>query len=601
MNKAKTQQIINTEDLPGHKVVLGADRPMPLNCGKTLGPFTMAYQTYGKLNAAKSNAILICHALTGDQFVAETHPVTGKPGWWSQTVGPGKAVDTDRYFVICSNILGSCMGTAGPTSINPQTGRLYGLDFPFVTIGDMVRAQKLLIDHLGIEKLFCVIGPSMGGMQALEWAVRYPERLQACALIATTAKHSAQNIAFHEASRQAIMADPDWCNGDYINQGKRPSRGLAVARMTTHVTYLSEDSLHEKFGRSLQDRPDFTYGFDADFQIESYLRHQGISFVERFDANSFLYITKAINYFDMVDEFHGNLAEAFHDTPVKFCVVSFSTDWLFPTSESRTIVHALNTAGASVSFVEIDSNKGHDAFLLNEPQFHNVLSGFLEGSAGHLCESAAPSPCRPPLTPGDVRVDFQLIADMVEPNARVLDVGCCDGELLAFLQEKKNARGMGIELGADGVRAGVARGLSIVQGDADEDLKDYPSKSFDYAILSNTLQAMKDPRDVLLNLTRIGKYAVVSFPNFGHWRIRADLFFRGRMPVNEAIPYQWWDTPNIHFCTIADFMRFCKELDITVHSSLVLDSKGRLASRTPSRFANLFGEQAVFLLSKNKG
>lgn len=368
---------------PDHKVVLGADRPLRLDCGVELGPFTVAYQTYGELNADRSNAIMICHALTGDHFVAGVHPVTGKPGWWHELVGPGCVLDTDRYFLICANVLGGCMGTTGPKEINAATGLPWGLGFPVITIGDMVQAQARLLDHLGIDQLFCVIGGSMGGMQVLEWAASYPERVFAAVPIATAARHSAQNIAFHEVGRQAIIADPDWCGGDYLLQEKRPHRGLAVARMAAHITYLSEAALHRKFGRNLQDRKAFTYGFDADFQVESYLRYQGSTFVERFDANSYLYITRAMDYFDLAAEHGGVLANAFRGTPTRFCIISFTSDWLFPTPESRAIVHALNAVAANVSFVELVSDKGHDAFLLDEPAFHATLSGFLDGAGYH--------------------------------------------------------------------------------------------------------------------------------------------------------------------------------------------------------------------------
>jgi len=367
--------------LPGHRLTVGKERPMALDCGLELAPFQVAYQTYGKLNRARSNAILVCHALTGDQFLAGPHPITGKPGWWEAVVGPGLPLDTERFFIICVNVLGGCMGTTGPSDPDPATGRPYGLGFPVITVGDMVRAQRLVIDALGIEKLFCVTGGSMGGMQALQWAASHPDRVFAAIPIACAARHSAQNIAFHEVGRQAIMADPDWCGGDYIMQGRNPSRGLSVARMAAHITYLSEPALHRKFGRNLQDRSRVTYGFDADFQVESYLRHQGSTFVDRFDANSYLYITRAMDYFDLAAEFGGQLVNAFRNTPVRFCLTSFTGDWLFPTRESKAIVHALNAVAANVSFVEIESDKGHDAFLLDEPEFHRVLAGFLQGSA----------------------------------------------------------------------------------------------------------------------------------------------------------------------------------------------------------------------------
>lgn len=367
--------------LPGNRVQLGRDIKLKLDCGVELGPFPVAYCTYGALNEDRSNAVLVCHALTGDQYVAEEHPITGKPGWWELVVGPGKPLDTNRFFVICSNVLGGCLGTLGPTEMNPETGQPYGLSFPVITIGDMVRAQAMLLDHLGIEQLFCVIGGSMGAMQVLEWASRYKDRVFAAIPIAGAARHTAQNIAFHEVGRQAIMADPDWHGGDYVSHGVIPRRGLGVARMTAHITYLSEAALHRKFGRSLQDRDMLSFGFDADFQVESYLRHQGSTFVDRFDANSYLYITRAMDYFDMAAEHGGSLPEAFEGTKSRFCIISFTSDWLFPTSENRAIVHALNAVAANVSFVEIQSDQGHDAFLLDVPELDKVLTGFINGCA----------------------------------------------------------------------------------------------------------------------------------------------------------------------------------------------------------------------------
>ncbi len=360
---------------------LTLNQPLPLDGGGTLENVVVAYQTYGRLNADKSNVVLVCHALTLDQHVANVHPITGQPGWWDTLVGPGKPVDTDRYFVMCQNILGGCLGTTGPQSINPATAKPWGIRFPVVTVSDMVRTQALVLDQLGIETLFAVIGGSLGGMQVLEWAARYPARVFSAIPVATSARHSAQNIAFHEIGRQAIMADPDWREGAYEEQGVKPAKGLSVARMTAHVTYLSEQALHRKFGRNLQDRAKPTFGFDADFQVESYLRHQGITFVDRFDANSYLYITRAMDYFDLAAEHNGSLAEAFKASQTRYCLISFTSDWLFPTTESKAIVRALNSVAAKVSFVEITSDKGHDAFLLDEPEFFQTARGFLEAAA----------------------------------------------------------------------------------------------------------------------------------------------------------------------------------------------------------------------------
>lgn len=356
--------------------------PLSLDSGAGLSPVDIAYETYGKLNADTSNAILICHALTMDQYVASRHPVTGKPGWWADMVGPGRPIDTDRYFIICANVIGSCLGSSGPASINPVTNKAWAMDFPVLTIADMAAAQAMLLDHLGIEQLHAVVGGSMGGMQAVSWTAQYPERVKSAIIIASAARHSAQNIAFHEVGRQAIMADPRWRGGDYYADADPPSSGLAVARMAAHITYLSEAGLTEKFGRRLQDREAKTFGFDADFQVESYLRHQGISFVDRFDANSYLYITRAMDYFDLAETFGGTLATAFKDTRARFCLISFDSDWLYPTSESREIVHALNAAGAQASFVELSSPFGHDSFLLKNAEMNRIVDGFLKAGDG---------------------------------------------------------------------------------------------------------------------------------------------------------------------------------------------------------------------------
>jgi homoserine O-acetyltransferase len=362
---------------------------LALDCGAVVAPLVVAWRGYGRLNAARSNAVLICHALTGDQYVAEPHPVTGKPGWWDNIVGPGKPIDTDRFYVVCANVLGGCMGSSGPPEEMTDAegrgqGRPWGTDFPSVTIRDMVRAQKKLMDELGIARWLAVVGGSMGGMQVLEWAATYPEAVFAAAPIACAAHHSAQNIAFHEVGRAAIHGDPDWKSGRYWEDaGRIPARGLAVARMVAHITYLSEQALTRKFGRRLRGASALTFLEDV-FEVESYLRHQGSTFIRRFDANSYLTITRAMDFFDLAAEQGGDLAAVFRGTTTRFFVASFSSDWLFPTSESRALVRALNAAAANVSFVEIASDKGHDAFLLDEPDFHRALAGFLRGAAERI-------------------------------------------------------------------------------------------------------------------------------------------------------------------------------------------------------------------------
>ena len=356
------------------------EKPLKLDCGRTINKFPLAYETYGKLNENKDNAILVFHALTGDQFVTGTNPITKKDGWWSYAVGPKKSIDTDKYFVICANVIGGCMGSFGPSHENPETKKIYGTDFPVITINDMVNAQVNLLDFFNIKKLFSVVGGSMGGMQVLQFVSNFPDKAKTAVPIACTSSHSAQNIAFNELGRQAITADHNWMDGKYNSKSTLPDKGLAVARMAAHITYLSKKGLQEKFGRKLQERDDLKFGFDADFQIESYLRYQGSVFVDRFDANSYLYITRAMDYFDLVKQFNGDLSNAFKKTKTKFFIISFTSDWLYPTQENKDIVIALNAIGANVGFVEIESDKGHDSFLLEVPDFLNALKNFLDKS-----------------------------------------------------------------------------------------------------------------------------------------------------------------------------------------------------------------------------
>jgi len=356
------------------------EKPLKLDCGKTISNYPIAYETYGKLNSKKDNAILAFHALSGDQFVTGINPVTKKSGWWSYLVGPNKAIDTNKFFVICTNVIGGCMGSYGPSSVDPITNKNLGTNFPIITINDMVNAQYNLLDFFKIDKLFSVMGGSMGGMQVLQFVANYPEKTRTAIPIACAASHSAQNIALNELGRQAIMADSNWNKGDYLNLKNSPNKGLSVARMAAHITYLSQKGLQEKFGRKLQERDDLKFSFDADFQIESYLRHQGSAFVDRFDANSYLYITRAMDYFDLTKQYNGNLSDAFKGSKIKFFIISFTSDWLYPTSENKEIVIALNAAGADVGFIEITSDKGHDSFLLDVPDFLKSVKNFLEAN-----------------------------------------------------------------------------------------------------------------------------------------------------------------------------------------------------------------------------
>ncbi|UCC23435.1 MAG: homoserine O-acetyltransferase [Planctomycetota bacterium] len=589
--------------------VVEQDRPLELQCGKRLGPIDVAYETYGKLNEAGDNVILICHALSGNAHVAGMNtPEDKRPGWWDVMVGPGKGIDTNKYFVICSTILGGCdqpeaQGpmTTGPSSINPATGKPYGLDFPFITIADMVRVQKLLLDKLGIKQVLSVIGGSMGGMQVLQWAIEYPDFVKSAIPIATTAHLGAQSIAFDAVGRNAILADPNFVEGQY-DKGKGPDRGLAMARMIGHITYLSERGMREKFGRQLRRADKYNYDFNSEFAVETYLDHQGQAFVERFDANCYLYITKAMDYFDLTKEY-GSLAEAFANCRCRFLVISFASDWLFTPEQSKEIVDELIASRKDVSYCDIASPYGHDAFLLEPEVLGSFICGFLAAThrpgAGRDYRSDAvakkdlPDQLEQTQRP---RIDYELIESLVEPNSAVLDIGCGDGQLLANLAADKDIKGAGIEVQQDLVLTCVERGLSIIQQDAEAGLENYADKSFDYVILSQTVQTVKDPEKVFKELLRVGKKVIISFPNFAHWKCRAQLFFTGKAPLTEQLPFSWHDSPNIHCLSLKDFDRFCRMLGVKVEKVIPL-AKTRLR---PVRFApNFFAEQVVYVTSKD--
>jgi len=582
--------------------VVEAAKSLELQCGRKLAPIDVAYETYGRLNEARDNAVLICHALSGDAHAAGCHSSTDKkPGWWDVMVGPGKGIDTDKYFVICSNFLGGCKGTTGPSSTNPDTGRPYGLDFPIITVADMVKVQKLLLDKLGIERLLAVVGGSIGGMQVLQWAIEYPDMVGAAIPIAAAAHLGAQSIAFDTVGRNAILADPDFAEGQYAEQ-KGPDRGLAIARMVGHITYLSEESMRRKFGRQLRKTDRYQYDFNSEFAVETYLDHQGRTFVERFDANSYLYITKAADYFDLPRQYD-SLTKAFANVRSRFLVISFSSDWLFTPAQSEAMVDALVANAKDVSYCNIESPYGHDAFLLEPGTLGLFISGFLDATRTPGVRREPPGiRAQSPRELGEfeqarrTRVDYQLIESLIEPATRVLDIGCGDGELLARLAVDKNVRPEGIELEQDLVLACVDRALPIIQHDVERGLENYADKSFDYVILSQTVQTLKDPKQVLNELLRLGRKVIVSLPNFAHWRCRAQLFFSGKAPVTRQLPFNWHDSPNIHFLSIKDFDRFCEQLAVTVRKKIPLAK----TSVTPVRFVpNLFADQAIYVISRD--
>jgi len=597
VNEENTVGLVQTRTIR----VVGQDAPLLLECGKKLGPIDVAYETYGQINEAGDNVILICHALSGNGHVAGYHSKTDKkPGWWESMVGPGKGIDTNKYFVLCSNFLGGCAGTTGPSSINPETGKPYGLDFPIITIADMVRVQKLLLDALGIRRLLAVIGGSIGGMQVLQWAIAYPDMMAAAIPVATTTHLGAQSIAFDAVGRNAILADANFADGQYQDKAI-PAQGLAIARMIGHITYLSEEGMRRKFGRQLRSADKYSYEFNSEFTVETYLDHQGQSFVERFDANSYLYITKASDYFDLPRDY-GSLEKAFANVKARFLVLSFSSDWLFTPVQSEAMVDALVANGKDVSYGNIASNYGHDAFLLETETLGAFLSSFLEATHKPGVKTGSLANCcgaRRPLTRFEqaqrTRVDYELIESLIEPGSTVLDVGCGDGELLARLTADKNIRGKGVELDESQVLDCVCRGIAIIQRDIDRGLHSCSDKSFDYVILSQTVQTIKDPERVFLEMLRVGRKVIVSFPNFAHWRCRLQLLWTGKAPVTRQLPFRWHNSPNIHCLSLKDFDDFCERLGVAIEKRIPIVR----ARRSPVRLApNLFAEQAIYMTSK---
>ena len=572
--------------------------PLPLACGRALPAYDVAYESYGTLNADASNAVLICHALNASHHVAGVY--AGEPdnvGWWDNMVGPGKPLDTNRFHVVGVNNIGSCFGSTGPQSINPDTGEPWGSDFPIVTVEDWVDAQARLADRLGIRQWAAVMGGSLGGMQALAWAVRFPERIRHALVIAAAPNLSAENIAFNEVARQAIMTDPEFFDGHFYAHGTKPRRGLRVARMIGHITYLSDEQMETRFGRQL--REGLRFSFAPEFQIESYLRYQGEKFADYYDANTYLRITKALDYFDPASKTGGDLAQALAPARSQFLVVGFTTDWRFPVARSREIVRALVRRRHEVSYAEIVAPHGHDAFLLDNPQYHAVVRSYFERIAQ---QRASPPEPRTPVTlhavprvpegpqPADegLRADYAVIAGWIGHGARVLDLGCGDGTLLAHLRRTRGATGYGIEIAEAGLLASLRNGVDVIQSDLERGLAGFDDGAFDCVILSQTLQAMRHIEEIVAEMLRVGREAIITFPNFGHWSHRLQIL-RGRMPVSKSLPYQWYDTPNIHLCTVADFDAFLAARGLDIVDRVVL-SRARPVNFAP----NARGELAIY-------
>ncbi len=568
------------------------DGPVDLECGGRLPEVTVVYETYGRLNARRDNAVLVCHAISGDSHVAR-HGPDDDPGWWDIVVGPGRAIDTDRYFVICPNILGGCRGTTGPNSVNPATGHAYGPDFPMITIGDIVKVQERLVDHLGIDRLRAVVGGSLGGQMALTWAVSRPTRMAGTVALATSPRLTSQALAFDVVGRNAILRDPNYNGGRYYEQGPGPLVGLAIARMLGHITYLSREAMTEKFDPERLKPREVATQFETKFSVGSYLAYQGDRFGERFDANSYVTLSMAMDLFDL-GATPEQLAESLRPARCRWLVVSYTTDWLFPPATTRRIVEALVANDQPISYCNVESLCGHDAFLLPDdlPVYGRMIEGFLENLDGASGPASGPDSHGhgPTSIFHDLqRLDYGSIADLMPREASVLDLGCGRGGLLSFLRDRGHSSLTGVELDQDAVTACVRRGLDVVQADLNRGLSLFRDGQFDYVVLSQTLQTVIDVPRLVRDMVRVGRRAVVSFPNLGYSKLRRQLAEDGRAPVVAVGGgTRWYDTPNVRFLTLADFDEFCREQGLVIHQYVSLDTEaGRVVSADPNRNADL--------------
>lgn len=583
-----------------HAQSVTLDQPLELELGGQLASVTVAYETYGQLNAARSNAILLCHAISGDSHVAR-HDEQDDPGWWDILVGPGKPVDTDRFFVICPNLLGGCRGTTGPGSTNPATGKPYGRDFPTVTIGDMVEVQRRLVDHLGIGQLLAVVGGSLGGHQALTWAARFPERVQAVVPVATSPRLNSQALAFDVVGRNAIRRDPHYHGGQYYGEKHTPEVGLAIARMIGHITYLSQEAMTKKFDADRLRPRNVPTDFEKIFSVGSYLGLQGDRFVERFDANTYITLSMAMDLFDLGST-PEELAKTFRRAPCRWLIISFSSDWLFPPEQSREIVNALIASRIPVSYCNVQSACGHDAFLLPDdfPIYGEMIRAFLGNLDG---EQPVPVARDDGKSPGPTsifhqhRLDYDRIVELTPASASILDLGCGSGTLLARLKEQNHRHLVGVELDERKILTCVSRGLDVVQADLNKGLGAFADQEFDCVVLSQTLQTVYDVEGVLTEMLRVGRTCIVSIPNFGYHRLRQMLTEEGRAPKSGGVlHYEWYNTPNIRFFTLADFEDFCRQKQIRVHRRIALDTEaGAEVFDNP----NLNADLAIFVISRS--
>jgi len=580
---------------------LQLDGPLELEKGGRLESVIVAYETYGQLNSAGDNAILVCHAISGDSHVAR-HDAEDEPGWWEILVGPGRPVDTNQFFVICPNLLGGCRGTTGPGSLNPATGKRYGRDFPTITIRDMVEAQFRLVRQLGIAQLLAVVGGSVGGQQAMTWAAFYPEAVRGVVLLATSPRLTSQALAFDIVGRNAILRDPHFHGGQYYDRPHGPEVGLAIARMIGHITYLSQESMSQKFDPDRLHPRDVPVEFEKRFSVGSYLGYQGAKFVERFDANSYVALTMAMDLFDL-GATPAELAAAFNRARCRWLVISFSSDWLFPPSQSRDIVNALLANGASVSHCSVQSSCGHDAFLL--PDEFEIYGEMTRGFLLNLGTGASPLSGAQEHQHGPIsifhqhRLDYDRIVELVPAGARALDLGCGSGALLERLKAAGARRVVGVELDERNIVTCVNRGLDVIQADLNKGLKAFAAGEFDCVILSQTLQAVSDVEGLVTEMLRVGKTGIVSIPNFGYHRLRRMLASDGRAPKSSGVlRHEWYNTPNIRFFTIADFEDFCREKQIRVHRRIALDTEAGVEVFDDP---NLNADLAIFTLSRAEG
>jgi homoserine O-acetyltransferase len=578
------------------------DEAFPLEMGGALPSVTIAYETYGRLNDAGDNAVLICHAISGDSHVAQ-HNAEDDPGWWDIAVGPGKPIDTDRFFVICPNLLGGCRGTTGPGSINPASGKPYGSDFPTITIGDMVELERRLLDRLGIGALLAVVGGSMGGHQALTWATRFPDRVRSVVALATSPRLTSQALAFDVVGRNAIRRDPHYHGGQYYGKEHGPEVGLAIARMIGHITYLSREAMKQKFGEDRLHPREVATVFEKTFSVGSYLGHQGTKFVERFDANSYIALSMAMDLFDLGAQ-PGERAVTFRESRSRWLVISFSSDWLFPPDQSRDIVAALVANDAAVSYCNVQSDCGHDAFLLPDDfaSYGEMIRAFLNNVArGDVVVAGDQGDDTQVHAPTSVfhhhRLDYDRIIELILAGSSVLDLGCGGGGLLARLQRQNHRHMVGLELDERAVLAAIQHGLDVIQADLNKDLRMFADQQFDCVVLSQTLQAVRDVEGVIGNILRVGRQCIVSFPNLAYHKLRRILSEEGRAPRGYGwLSNTWYDSPDIRFLSIHDFEEFCRQKRIHVDRRIALNTEdGYEVFHDP----NLYADLAIFVISRN--